>query len=410
MVINPKYYPILSHSKSIRYIIVTGSRNSGKSYGLATLIALKTHNEQRHTLYTRYTMTSAEKSIIPEFSEKMGLLGKSHLYNKTKKSIESKSEHNGNPRSKIYFTGIRASSGNQTANLKSLKDFSIWFLDEADELRDEAIFDRIDLSIRKTDKQNLVIISLNPCDVSHFIYRRFFQEAGVAEDFNGEKGNCLYIHTTYIDNFDNIEPEYINLIKDIKQRQPERYKYDFLGMWRKAKDGVIYTNWKRGTFNDSLPFIFTLDFGFGHYDASCKVAIDKKLKYIYIEEVLYKNGLGTIELVNIVKPIFGSKTVICDSAASRSIEDLKRGGIRNAIAVKKGSVELEVKEIKGWTLIVCGESKNLVSELNNYCEKNGVIIKEFDDLMDSFRYGFKFLNDTASPNKYTAHPKNIYNG
>jgi len=125
---------------------------------------------------------------------------------------------------------------------------------------------------------------------------------------------------------------------------------------------------------------------------------------------LYKNGLGTIELVNIVKPIFGSKTVICDSAASRSIEDLKRGGIRNAIAVKKGSVELEVKEIKGWTLIICGESKNLVSELNNYCEKNGVIIKEFDDLMDSFRYGFKFLNDTASPNKYTAHPKNIYNG
>lgn len=392
MIVNPKYYPLVNPSKNIRYVIVTGSRNSGKSYSLASIIAAKTHNEQRHTLYTRYTMTSAEKSIIPEFTEKMAMLGISKNYDQTKKSIEHKKTVNGNPVAKIDFKGIKASSGNQTANLKSLKDYSIWFLDEADELRDEEIFNRIDLSIRKTDRQNLIIISLNPCDVNHWIYQRFFQDSSVAEDFNGEKGNCLYIHTTYIDNFDNIEPEYKNLIKEIKCKYPERYQYDFLGKWRKAKDGVIYTNWKTGTFDHTLPFILSLDFGFGHKDAMVKVAINKKLRYIYIEQLIYESGLGTNQLVEKVKPIAQNRTVICDSAAARSIDDLKRNGV-NAIPVKKGSVELEVKEIQGWTIIVCGESPFIIYELNNYCEKNGVIIKEFDDLMDAFRYGFKTLND-----------------
>ena len=39
--------------------------------------------------------------------------------------------------SKILFRGIKTSSGDQTANLKSLQGITTWVMDEAEELVDE---------------------------------------------------------------------------------------------------------------------------------------------------------------------------------------------------------------------------------------------------------------------------------
>ena len=167
MTLNPKYKPFGSDS---RYFIITGGRGSGKSYSINLLLLLLTYESGHTILFTRYTLTSAHVSIIPEFIDKIDVLDKHSDFHITKDEII-----NLRTGSKILFKGIKTSSGTQTANLKSLAGVTTWILDEAEELTDEDTFDKIDYSIRSKDKQNRVILILNPATKEHFIYQKFFE-------------------------------------------------------------------------------------------------------------------------------------------------------------------------------------------------------------------------------------------
>ncbi|NIQ13321.1 MAG: PBSX family phage terminase large subunit, partial [Candidatus Dadabacteria bacterium] len=62
----------------------------------------------------------------------------------------------------IYFSGIKTSSGDQTANLKSIAGITTWIIEEGEDFNDEVAFDKIDDSIRTIDKQNRIIWIQNP--------------------------------------------------------------------------------------------------------------------------------------------------------------------------------------------------------------------------------------------------------
>ena len=144
--LNKKYSALFS--SDCRYYIITGGRGSGKSYAVTVFLTLLTMSQNVRVLFTRYTMVSAHLSIIPEFLEKIGILGLDTIF-----SINKSEVVNTSTKSDILFRGIKTSSGNQTASLKSLQGINCWVLDEAEELIDENIFDTIDLSIReKKDK------------------------------------------------------------------------------------------------------------------------------------------------------------------------------------------------------------------------------------------------------------------
>ena len=135
-------------------------------------------------LFTRYTLRAASISIIPEFVEKIEYLNMANEFHITKDEIVHKTSG-----SKILFRGIKTSSGNQVASLKSLQGVTTWVLDEAEELVEESIFDTIDLSVRQKGKHNRVIMIMNPSTKEHFIYRRFYEGAGVEDGSNTTKGN-----------------------------------------------------------------------------------------------------------------------------------------------------------------------------------------------------------------------------
>ena len=138
--IHKKYLPISTDDS--RYFVVTGGRGSGKSFAVTVFLTLLTMSKNIRVLFTRFTMVSAHLSIIPEFLEKIGLLGFDEVFSINKAEVVNTSNQ-----SDILFRGIRTSAGNQTASLKSLQGISTWVLDEAEELVDENIFDTIDLSI-----------------------------------------------------------------------------------------------------------------------------------------------------------------------------------------------------------------------------------------------------------------------
>src|SRR5690606_37633474 len=108
-------------------------------------------------------------------------------------------------KSKIAFKGIKTSAGNQTAALKSLKDFSIFLLEEAEEMPNFNDWDKVKKSIRALDVRNLSLLVLNHPTKAHWIYSEFFESRGVNEGWNGVHENVMYIHTSYLD----MDKEYI---------------------------------------------------------------------------------------------------------------------------------------------------------------------------------------------------------
>ena len=261
-----------------RYFIITGGRGSGKSFEVTRFLNILSMEKGHKMLFTRYSMTSAHLSIIPEFQEKMDLLGIDPYFTVNKTDITNK--YSG---SEIIFKGIKTSSGDQTANLKSLQGTDTWVLDEAEELMSEETFDTINLSIRKKGGQNRVMLIMNPATKEHWIYKKFFERTGVEPTFTGVHDNVTYIHSTYLDNLENLPEDYLKEILDIKKTNPKKYESVIMGGWLSKAEGVVFDNWNFGEFNpDDLQISWGQDYGFS-IDPSVLigVAIDKKKKIIY---------------------------------------------------------------------------------------------------------------------------------
>ena len=150
------YLPLYEDTEHF-IILITGGRGSGKSFNAGAFVERLTFEEGHVILFCRYTMTSAAVSIIPEFVEKIEADGTGEFFHMTKTDVENVISG-----SKVLFRGIKTSSGNQTAKLKSIQGITTFVCDEAEEWTSEADFDKLVLSIRQKNIQNRVIIIMNP--------------------------------------------------------------------------------------------------------------------------------------------------------------------------------------------------------------------------------------------------------
>ena len=399
--INPKYELLGSDS---RYFVITGGRGSGKSYSLNSFLLLLTYEVGHVILFTRYTLTSAHVSIIPEFIDKIETAGVANEFRITKDEIV-----NLRTGSKILFRGIRTSQGTQTANLKSLANVTTWVLDEAEELVDEDVFDKIDFSIRAKGIQNRVILVLNPATKEHFIYKRFFEQRGVQAGTNEIVKDTTYIHTTYLDNYKHLSESFIRQVDLMKANNRSKFEHVILGGWLDKADGVVFTNWKFGDFNpDGLQTSCGMDFGFSvDPDTLTEVAIDKAKKKIYLKEHIYQNGIQTHVLAPMILNKVGNMLIIADSAEPRLIADLKHAGV-NIQPVKKGTIESGISRMQDFEIIIEPNSHNIAKELNNYAysdKGSKLYIDSYNHSIDGARYNIIYHLD--NPNKGTY---NVYFG
>ncbi len=397
LILNKKYNPLFK--SDARYYIITGGRGSGKSFAVTAFLTLLTMTKGIRILFTRFTMVSAHLSIIPEFLEKIGLLGFENIFSINKTEVLNTSN-----KSDILFRGIKTSAGNQTASLKSLQGISCWVLDEAEELIDEDIFDTIDLSIREKNIQNRVILILNPVTKEHWIYKRFFEDKGVEAGFNGVKDNVCYIHSTYLDNKENLSTSFLDRIKSIKHNNFKKYQHRILGSWLDRADGVVFDNWSIGEFNpDGLQTSCGMDFGFSvDPDSLTEIAICKKKQKIYLKEHIYKNGLKSQELAQIILDKVGQKLIIADSAEPRLIADLKHLGV-NIKPVKKGTIESGVTRMQDFEIVITPESTNIAKELNNYIyadKGSKLYVDNYNHALDGVRYNIIYHLDNPNAGKY----------
>ena len=384
-----------------RYFVVTGGRGSGKSYSVNSLLVALTYERGHTILFTRYTMASAHISIIPEFIEKLEELDKVEDFHITKDEIT-----NLQTGSKIIFKGIKTSSGDQTANLKSLQGVTTWVLDEAEELVNEDIFDKIDLSIRAKGKDNRVILILNPTTKEHFIYKRFFEGRGVEGGSNTIKEDVTYIHTTYKDNKENLSDSFLKQIETTRERRPERYKHQILGGWLEKAEGVIFTNWKLGKFREVSPSVFGQDYGFSNDPTTLvQTSIDRDTKTIYLKQHIYKQGLTTSQIADMNRRFAKDSLIIGDGAEPRLISELNALGNNVTPAIKGAdSIIYGISLLQDYDLIIDEDSVDLVKELNNYSwleKKSQTPCDKFNHLIDAVRYSVSYQLSNPNRGKYS---------
>lgn len=243
------YIPLYEDTEHF-IILITGGRGSGKSFNAATFIERLTFEQSRdHTfahniLYCRYTMVSANLSIIPEMQEKIDIDGGNKYFKTTRSDIVNMFSGG-----RIMFRGIKTSSGNQTAKLKSIHGITTFVCDEAEEWTNEDDFDKIMLSIRQKGIQNRIIIIMNPTDSNHFIYKKYIENTHKLVEIDGvpvqisTHPNVLHIHTTYFDNIDNLSPQFIKEVEQMKAENPEKYAHTVIGRWADVAEGAVFKKW-----------------------------------------------------------------------------------------------------------------------------------------------------------------------
>lgn len=388
-------YRPLYNNKDKFVVLVTGGRGSGKSFEVARFLERLTFERGRKILFTRYTLVSASKSIIPEVEDKIERDGTQEYFRSTKDRIVN--TYTG---SELMFMGILASSGNQTAKLKSIQGVSVFVCDEAEEWRSEEDYDKMVLSIRTKGIQNMVIVVMNPANTSHFIYQKYIKDTHRVEVIDGvpvqisTHPNVLHIHTTYLDNMEYLSKEFLQEVYEVKANDPDKYARVVIGKWADMNEGAIFKRYSR---IESIPmFVKTcaigLDFGYTN-DPTAAVLCGIHGNTLYLDEVCYQTHMGSGDIIKHLRP-YSSFDIIADSADPRLVNDLRRGGLRMISVVKgAGSVIAGINKMLEMDIVVTSRSVNLIHELDNYCwskDKDGRLINEpidkYNHLIDAARY------------------------
>lgn len=410
---HPKYEPLFHAGRrdGPRYRVITGGRGSGKSTAVSTSTVRDTYRDDRTILYTRQTLVSAEISVIPEYTDKVKLLRVSRQFAATKEAII-------NRRSKgtIYFKGIRSSSGNETARLKSIPKLRRFILDEAQELTMESDFDIIDLSIREMEAANQVDLILNPTDIHHWIYKRFFRKPGVPYDYNGIVDDVQYIHTTWEDVRQFLHPSFIAKALKCREENPDKYYNIWLGGWGMKREGLIYPRWQEVTPEEiplGLDWWYANDWGYsGDPDALVRMAFDPLTRTLYVVEVMYaRQKLPKDVAAAIRKDCAGhgwdvdDMVVFCDPARPDSIAELRaQYGVNALPGINRDKVG-RIGYIQGFRVKYVGE--HIREEVETYSwlpsKEDPEVFTDVpqdggDHAMDAVSYGSTYLRRIGIPN------------
>ena len=208
-----------------------------------------------------------------------------------------------------------------------------------------------------------------------------------------------HIHTSYhiAQRMGFLNQSFIKKAEGFLHDNLQKYVHKYIGGWLERLDGCIITNWREGTFDDSLPYVLGMDFGYTT-DPTClvKIAIDEGLKKMYVKSVFYEQHLSTGDIIELLKDhVDVDDTIIADRQEARLINDIESEGF-NIIPCVKGpdSVRKGLKDLQDYELIVDPADHDTKIELNHYIWKtSGIPIDDFNHIIDSIRYVLQWHNE-----------------
>ncbi len=284
--------------------------------------------------------------------------------------------------------------------LKSLAGLTIFVVDEAEEWESFDEFEKVLLSIRQKGKTNEVVIVMNPNNKNHWVYTKFLKDTHKLVEVDGAlievstKDNVLHIHSSYLDNEDNLSEQYLENLLDIKKTDINRYNHIVMGSWDFSTDGLIFVNnidyeVKRIDYSDCKLIGGGVDYGYTNDPTTITLKYIQDNTPIY-KTIYYKEGeISLNELSKIIKE--HRCYFVLDRSDKTMYSELQKRGC--SVMKSKGARVLEGIEImKQQKFIIDRDSKQIQDELHSYIwVKKGdnyinKPIDKFNHCIDTIRY------------------------
>lgn len=180
-----------------------------------------------------------------------------------------------------------------------------------------------------------------------------------------ERGDVFLDVSVYKDN-PFLPKAMIQEIEGLKHVDHDLWSIYTLGVWTELK-GVIYPNFETvDAFPVGWKTYYGMDFGWNDPTVLVEVAI--RGKEMYVNTLIHQSEMGVDEIAEFIKKnVHGQPKIMCDSAEPRTIEELKKRGIR-ARGAKKGadSVRQRIMFIKQHHLKVTSRSVETIKEFQRY--------------------------------------------
>lgn len=369
---------------SHRYDVFYGGGGSGKSYGAVQKVILKSIGNKRKVLVVRKVGNTLRFSIFTLFKSVLNSINIPYSENKTDMTIILPNE------SEFIFKGI-----DDPEKIKSITDITDIVIEEATELTEDD-FTQLDIRLRPGEdiKYPQITLMFNPVSKGNWCYKHWFE--------NGAPKKAKVIHTTYKNN-KFLTKDYIETLESLIDTNPAYYKIYCLGEFA-TLDKLIYPKFKteemdhKELLRSGYKAYFGLDFGYVNDNtALICVAVNEKEKELYIFDEYCKTGMLNDEIANMIEYKGYSKEVItADSAEKKSIDDIKRLGIRRIKPAVKGpdSIINGIQFIQQFKISAHPKCINTITELQNYTWKkdrttNEYInepIDDFNHCLDALRY------------------------
>ena len=245
-------------------------------------------------------------------------------------------------------------------------------------------------SFRYKEAERKIFLCFNPSYENHWIFKRFYLPSGSSNPKWFQDHN--YLHTTYLDNIENIDPRKAEEWERMKDLDPDYYEHHILGKWRKVGEGQILQGWNFGEFQPDPEATRTigLDFGF-HPDPAAIVEVWRRGSKIWIRELFYGTGRLNKDLADIMieKGITRNDLILADAAEPKSIEEIRRLGF-NIQKANKGadSKRWGLQQLNSLEVFCDNLSTNIINEYNMYSYKTGTNTPDdgYDHTIDAIRY------------------------
>lgn len=366
------------------YFLISGGRGSGKSTQVAAYFLIKLLGDEFFRgVVSRFSAKSVKFSIyqdIIDLATDWGILS----------SLQLAGEEIVNPENenKIITHSFRISDNTQIAKSKGLARATHLIIDEAQELPSEEEYIKVIDSFRTKGVERKIFIVFNPTSKRHWIHKRFYIDGRPNPKWEEDHE---WIHTTYLDNINNLDPKKILEWERARVTDPDYYNHHILGQWRAAWEGVIFDRFSTDPTDWTSEPAYGLDWGFAS-DPTAVIEVQIRGRDLKLKEILYTTGLTNREISQhlLNKGISQRASIIADSAEPKSISEMKSLGWSNLQGAKKGpgSVISGIKLIKDYNLFVDPGSTNLIRELETYRWKEGTEIPIDSDnhLIDALRY------------------------
>lgn len=249
---------------------------------------------------------------------------------------------------------------------------------------------------------NQILMMCNPVSKANWIYKHFFEDGC-------KEANCTIDKSTYRDNA-YLNQTTIDVLEGYKSTNPYFYRVYCQGEWGSLSKQV-FTNYRTQELDvmelKGLPQLVGLDFGYVNDPTAIVVSLlDAEHKKLYVTNEYCSTGLLNDQIAEQLKIMGLEKaTVIADSAEQKSIEEIKRLGIRRITpaAKGKGSILQGIQELQQYELVVNYNCYCLLEELENYSWKKdratGEYVNEpidqYNHCIDALRYSLQCRNSRA---------------